>query len=180
MTMIKKLIIATIILLPCFVMAQGNGRAVMLQMRNGKIYFDNTYSLSTSLKKELLFDRALNWLKGGFENADKSTIATDAKKGEVNGTGIFKIITSESGHYFWLRFVVNIVVNNATYEIKAYDFYEEPIEPGVSNEYSKIEYRWRDYRQGKPWGPEDKVLFEGMDKNIKEMLASLETVMGKQ
>jgi len=177
--MIKKLIIAAIILLPCFVMAQGSGRTVMLQMRNGKVYFDNTYSLSTTFNKDELFNRASAWLMGTFKNADKSTIATDAKKGEVNGTGIFKIITSESGHYFWLRFAVNILVNNATYEIKAYDFYEEPIEPGVSNEYSKIEYRWRDYRQGKPWGPEDKVLFEGMDKNINEMLASLEAVMSK-
>jgi len=179
MIMIKKLIIATIIMLPCFVMAQGDSHPIMLQMRNGKVYFDNTYSLSPTLKKEELFNRASTWLKGAFEGAEKGAVTTDEKKGEVNGTGIFKIITSESGHYFWLRFAVNILVNNATYEIKAYDFYEEPIEPGVSNEYSKIEYRWRDYRQGKPWGPEDKVLFEGMDKNINEMLASLEAVMSK-
>jgi len=177
--MIKKLIVAAIILLPCVALAQGDGHAVMLQMRSGKVYFDNTYSLSTTLKKDELFNRASAWLARAFEGADKSAITTNAKKGEVNGTGIFKIITSESGHYFWLRFAINIVVNNATYEIKAYDFYEEPIEPGVSNEYSKIEYRWRDYRQGKPWGSEDKVLFEGMDKNIREMLATVEGVMSK-
>jgi len=159
--------------------AQSDTHPVMMQMRNGKIYFDNTYALDPLLKKGELFDRAVDWLKSAFEGPEKSIDIIDAKKGEVSGTGIFKIVTSSAGHYYRLKFAVNIVVHDATYEVKVFDFYEKPIEPGISNEYSKIEYRWWDYRQGKPWSAEDKRLFTGIDKNIKEMLASLEGVMAE-
>lgn len=176
--MIKKIIIA-LSLLPCMCIAQSDPHPSAMQMKDGKIYFDNAYSLNAGLKKDELFNRAANWLKGAFQHPDKSIDVTDAKKGEIAGTGVFKIITSEAGHYYWLKFTVNIVVHNATYELKVHDFYEKPIEPGVSNEYSKIEYRWWDYRQGKPWGPEDKPLFEGMSKELNEMMIALETTMSK-
>ena len=177
--MIKKLLIITLILLPCISMAQSGTRPVMMQMRNGKIYFNNTYSLRADLKKEELFNRAQDWFKNAFPYPDKSIDTTDLKKGLISGTGIFKITTSTSGHYYWMRFKVEIIVHNATYEIKAYNFYEKPIETGISNEYSKIEYRWWDFRQGKPWSAEDQTLFNGFDKNINEMLSSLETDMSK-
>lgn len=159
--------------------AQSDTQPVMMQMRNGKIYFDNTYALDAGLKKEELFNRAANWIKGAFQDPERGTINTDEKKGEIAGTGVFKIVTNASGHYYWLKFAVYVIVRNATYEIKAYDFYEKPIEPGISNEYSKIEYRWWDYRQGKPWGPEDKPLFEAMSKDVNEMLSSLQVAMSK-
>ncbi len=41
-------------ILPLFLsgsFAQSNDRPVMMQMRNGKIYFDNTYALDADLKK---------------------------------------------------------------------------------------------------------------------------------
>jgi hypothetical protein len=176
--MLKKLVLIALILLPCMAMAQA-ARPLMMQMRNGKIYFDNTYSLDAKLKKDELLNRASEWFRAAFPYPDKSITGSDEKKGELSGTGVFKIFTSSSGHYYWLRFTVEIIVHNATYELKAYDFYEKPIEPGISNEYSKIEYRWWDFRQGKPWSPEDQTLFNGMDKNISEMMASLETVMSK-
>ncbi len=166
-------------LLPCLCIAQSDTQTVVMQMQNGKIYFDNAYSLNASLKKDELFNRAANWFKGAFQYPDKSIDVTDSKKGEVAGTGVFKITTSESGHYYWLKFAVNIVVHNATYELKLHDFYEKPIEPGISNEYSKIEYRWWDYRQGKPWSQEDKPLFEGMSKDLNEIEASLQATMSK-
>lgn len=177
--MIRKLFALSFIILPLAGIAQSGTRPLVMQMRNGKIYFDNAYALSPSLKKEELFNRATEWLKAAFDYPEKTVDITDLKKGEVAGTGGYKIITSQSGHYFWLRFRIDIVVHNATYELKLYDFYEKPIEPGISNEYSKIEYRWWDYRQGKPWGPEDKPLLEGMDKNINELTASLEAAMSK-
>jgi hypothetical protein len=177
--MLKKLFILLLVLLPCISMAQGRSLPIIMQMRNGKIYFDNAYSLSANLKKDELYNRALNWFKNAFPYPDKNINITDNKNGEISGTGVFKIITSNSGHYYWMKFTVNIVVHNATYELKAFDFYEKPIESGISNEYSKIEYRWWDFRQGKPWSAEDNTLFNGLDKDIKVMLASLETDMSK-
>lgn len=177
--MLKKLFLIALILLPFLGIAQSNIRPVMMQMHNGKIYFDNTYALNANVKKEELFNRASNWLKGAFLYADKSINTANDKKEDISGTGVFKIITSNSGHYYWIRFKVNITVHNATYEIKAFDFYEKPVESGISNEYSKIEYRWWDFRQGQPWSAEDKILFNGLDKDINDMLASLETDMSK-
>lgn len=176
---LKKLFIAALILMPCIVAAQSDSHPVTMQMRDGKIYFDNTYSLDAKLKKDELFIRAANWFKDAFPYPEKSIDVSNEKKGELSGTGIFKIVTSNSGSYYWIRFKVNIIVHDATYELKAYDFYEKPIETGISNEYSKIEYRWWDFRQGKPWSAEDKTLFSGLDKDISETLASLETAMSK-
>jgi len=176
---LKKLMMAVLILAPGIVMAQSGNHPLTMQMRDGKIYFDNTYSLDAKLKKDELFNRALNWFKDAFPYPEKSIDASDDKKGEISGTGIFKIVTSNSGNYYWIKFRVNIIVHNATYEVKAYEFYEKPIESGISNEYSKIEYRWWDFRQGKPRTAEDKTLFIGLDKNISETLASLEASMSK-
>jgi hypothetical protein len=176
---LKKLVIAALILFPEMIMAQNDTQPLTMQMRDGKIYFDNTYSLDAKLKKEELFSRASNWLKDVFSYPEKSIDISDDKKGEISGTGIFKIVTSSSGNYYWIRFKVNIIVHNATYELKLYDIYEKPIESGISNEYSKIEYRWWDFRQGKPWSGEDKTLFAGLDKNINDTMTSLETAMSK-
>src|ERR1700758_674189 len=176
---IKNLVIIAFVLLPGIVIAQSDPQPLTMQMRDGKIYFDNTYSLDAKLKKEELFSRASNWFKDAFPYPDKSIDVRNDKKGELSGTGIFKIVTSSSGNYYWIRFKVNIVVHNATYELKAYEFYEKPIESGISNEYSKIESRWWDFRQGKPWSAEDKTLFAGLEKNISETMNSLETAMSK-
>jgi hypothetical protein len=177
--MLKKLVFVSLLVLPFISMAQNNAVPVMMQMRNGKIYFDNAYALKPGLKKEELFNRALNWFKGSFPYPDKSISIADDKNGEIDGTGIFKIIISNTGHYYWIRFALNITVHNATYEVKVFDIYEKPVESGVSNEYSKIEYRWWDFRQGKPWSAEDQILFNGLDKDINDMLASLKTDMNK-
>ncbi|HVW95335.1 MAG TPA: DUF4468 domain-containing protein [Mucilaginibacter sp.] len=175
----KKLIILNLIILPFACIAQTVSNTLYMQMHDGKIYFDNAYSLDARLTKNDLFARAVSWVKTAFNYPDAGVVLADEKKGEITGTGIFKIFTGDAGHYYWLKFKVNIVVHNATYELKAFDFYEKPIEPRVSNEYSKIEYRWWDYRQGKPWGVEDKPLFEGMNKDLNNMMASLQEAMSK-
>ncbi len=52
--------------------------------------------------------------------------------------------------------------------------------PGVTNDYSKIEYRWRDFRKGKPWNPEDEALFKGLDQQTLLLMTSLEkNISGK-
>jgi hypothetical protein len=176
---LKKLVTISFILAPTMVMAQSDAQPLTMQMRDGKIYFDNTYSLDAKRKKDELFSLASDWFKDAFQYPEKGIDSSDDKMGEISGTGIFKIVTSSSGNYYWIRFRVSIIVHNATYELKAYDFYEKPIESGISNEYSKIEYRWWDFRQGKPWSAEDKTLFSGLDRDINGMLNSLAAAMSK-
>jgi len=178
--MIKKLLLFSFLIIPFMSIAQSNNRQpVLLQMRDGKVYFDNVYSLDAKLKKAELFKQALSWFKSTYPSIDSSNYTGNERKGEITGTGIFKVTTSASGNYYWLRVAISIVVHNATYELKVYDIYEKPIEKGISNEYSKIEYRWWDYRQGKPWSAEDETLFKGLSSNIDTITASLLTQMNK-
>ena len=101
----------------------------------------------------------------------------DVKKGDIEGTGIFKVPVSESGNYFWVQMQVKITVQENGYLFQAFDYYEKPVEKGVSNEYSKIEYRWRDFR--KPWSSEDQKLFEGIHSNTLAIMNSLKKEMNK-
>src|ERR1700712_3360504 len=102
--MLKKLILIYLLILPFMALAQNNASPVTMQMRNGKIYFDNTYSLDSKLKKDELFNRASDWFKTSFPYPEKGITTTDDKKGEISGIGVFKIITSNSGHYYWIKF----------------------------------------------------------------------------
>ncbi len=173
--MIKKLSFIVLLLMPFIGSAQGNTSPILLQMRNGKVYFDNVYALNPVFKKADLYAKALNWFKG-----DEKTITTaNEKKGEVTGTYTTRINIGNTGNYYFVRFAVDVIVYDATYEIKVYNVYEKPIEKGISNEYSKIEYRWWDFRRGKPWSADDDPLFRGISGAINNVLDLLGNEMNK-
>ena len=146
-------------------------------MKNGKVDYEDT-SKNIAGKAEL-FQRASKWFNTVFPDQSESKVVVDQQDGTINGLGLFKIVTSDSGNYYWLKFNVTIVVTNTGYTYRAYNYYEKPIEKGITNEYSKIEYRWWDYSQGHPWSAEDKRLFIGLSNNSRTLLASLKTIMDK-
>jgi hypothetical protein len=76
-----------------------------------------------------------------------------------------------------IKFNFAITITDSNYSFRAYNYYERPIEKGVTNEYSKIEYRWWDFRQGKPWSSEDLALFKGLNARTLSLMASLEKDM---
>jgi len=163
--MLKKIFLLLFIL-PSFTgFAQSN---IPIPMKNGIIFYEKSYN--SNLSKQELYSNAEKWLKNYFPE-EKKIIKTP---GEIAGTGIFKIVTSQSGNYYWLRFNISIAVNDNGYTLKAFNVYEKPIESGISNEYSKLEYRWWDFRQGKPWSAEDEPLFKGLDLDMTSMMTSFE------
>jgi len=173
--MIKKLLFLCLLFLPVMVMAQGNTSPILLQMRNGKVYFDNVYAINAGFKKADLYNKALSWFKG-----DEKTITNaNEKKGEVIGTCTTRVNIGNTGNYYFVRFVVDVIVYDATYEVKIFDVYEKPIEKGISNEYSKIEYRWWDFRRGKPWSADDEPLFKGVSAAVNNVMDSLGNEMNK-
>jgi len=87
---------------------------------------------------------------------------------------VFNVITDDTGRYYWLKFDADITITGRKCVIRAYNFYEKPIGPGITNDYSKIEYRWWDFRLGKPWSAEDRRLFEGLDRQTREWMDSVE------
>jgi len=153
-------------------MAQVNKTAI--PMKKGKVHYEKGYIFTDSLKQDELFKRALKWFKIDVPNAEKIKTSADKTNGEITGTSIFKIVTSSTGNYYLVRSVFKIMVYNSGYTFEANEFYEKPIESGISNEYSKIEYRWWDYRQGKPWSAEDETLFKGIISDEAALMASLE------
>lgn len=173
--MMKKLMFMSFLLMPFMGMAQGNTSPILLQMRNGKVYFDNVYALNPTIKKADLYIKAQNWFKGD----EKTIITTNEKKGEITGTYTTRINIGNTGNYCFVRFVVDVIVYDATYEVKVYDVYEKPIEKGISNEYSKIEYRWWDFRRGKPWSADDDPLFRGISATVTTVVDSVGNEMNK-
>ncbi|AYL95691.1 hypothetical protein [Mucilaginibacter celer] len=174
--MIRKLLIVSLLLKPFISIAQGNNTSpILLQMRNGKVYFDNVYALNPTFKKADLYNKAQNWFKG----EEKAITTANEKKGEIIGTYTTRVNIGTTGNYYFVRVVVDVIVYDATYEVKVYDVYEKPIEKGISNEYSKIEYRWWDFRRGHPWSGDDEPLFRGISAAVGSVMDSLGNEMNK-
>jgi len=181
--MLKKITLSLLILLPFVGLAQTDRSDIPIPMKNGIIWYEKSYKVNTGLQKKELFNRASAWINNYFSNigagtGDINIAAIPAD--EIDGTGIFKIITAAPGSYYWLRFAVNITVSDGGYTFKAYHVYEKPIEKGITNEYSKLEYRWRDFRIGKPWSADDEPIFKGLDSNMIAAMASLEKEMSNE
>jgi len=163
--------------LPSIVFAQADTTKIDIPMKKGKVNYENI-SKNIAGKAEL-FKRARHWFSTVFPDQSEGKAVIDEQAGIINGIGLFKVITSDSGNYYWLKFNVAIAITDTGYTYRAYNYYEKPIENGITNEYSKIEYRWWDYRQGHPWSAEDKRLFAGLNNNSRTLLASLKTIMDK-
>lgn len=159
--------------------SNNNNTGIPIPMKNGIIFYEQVYPVTGAINKEELYKRAARWFTQSFPDS-KETIKEDKANWKISGKGIFRIITKESeGHYYWLKPDITISVTDSGYSFQSYNYYEKPIMPGVTNDYSKIEYRWWDFRKGKPWNPEDEALFKGLDQHSLLLMASLETEMTK-
>ncbi|MCW3116671.1 MAG: hypothetical protein JWM28_753 [Chitinophagaceae bacterium] len=176
----KKSFIYLLVLAPLISLAQNdNISGIPIPLKNGKVFYEKEYILTNGQKKEQLYAKAVKWFKESFPELKESLMMADKAAGKIAGHGIFKIIVSESGNYYWIKPVIAITVADGKYTFQSYDYYEKPIEKGISNEYSKIEYRWWDFRRGKPWSTEDQPLFKGIDEKSLSLTASLELVMNQ-
>jgi hypothetical protein len=175
--MFRKLFYTILFFFPA-VACLAQAAKIDIPMKKGKVYYEKSYAVSDSLRQNELYKRALKWFKSDSANTQKIKTSANKANGQISGTGIFKIVTGNTGNYYFMRFKISIKVIKGAYTFAATDFYEKPIETGVSNEYSKIEYRWWDYRQGKPWSAEDETLFKGIAADETALMASLEAQMG--
>jgi len=164
------------LLIPAILRSQQQDLHISIPMKNGIVFYEKTYELPSGTSNEKASGLASAWIKKTFPD-NSSTILTGSGTRTVIGTGIFKVPVSESGNYFWVKMKVVIAFRESGYTFQLYNYYEKPIEKGISNEYSKIEYRWWDYRQGKPWSPEDKPLFGGIHHQSLQFMQSLEAAI---
>lgn len=168
----KNLLIAFCLFLPFAVFAQLDTSKPAIPMKNGKVWYEATYAGAGNVSGAQVYAKALAWLKATYPEF-RNAIITNKADGVIVGKGIFKVPVNVNGNYYWLRPVIYITVKANSYTIQLTDFYEKPIEKGITNDYSKIEYRWWDFRRGHPWSKEDYPLFRGLDDNSKFILTNL-------
>jgi hypothetical protein len=166
----KQLALFSFLFISLKSITQENNTGIPIPMKNGIIFYEKTFIVSQSISKDKLFSLAESWFKTSFPGS-KDKISIDKDHNQVSSKGLFKIITDEkAGHYYWIKPAINIIIKEDSCKIEIFNYYEKPIMPGVTNDYSKIEYRWWDYRRGKPWSKEDQALFNGLDQQSVSLL----------
>lgn len=159
--------------------AQENSTGIPIPMKNGIVFYEKTFRLNKPVSKIDLLTRIEKWFKTSFPSS-KEKITINTATGTVSSKGLLKVVTDDAaGHYYWIKPMISILVKGDSCLFQSYNYYEKPIMPGITNDYSKIEYRWWDFRKGKPWNKEDEVLFKGIDHQTLEMIDSFENVIKK-
>jgi hypothetical protein len=153
---LRHLFFALWMLMPLANYAQQDTAKIPIPMKQGKIFYQETFPDEPT----------------AFYTADKNA-------GLIKGVGMFKVITSQTGNYYWLKFDVNIIVADNGCTITTANYFEKPIEKGISNEYSKISYRWWDFRRGHPWSVEDRPLFTGLHQQTLQLITSFKQSITK-
>lgn len=135
--------------------------------KDGKVDYTATYDLA-----------GVSTVGAGFEKV-RGVIGREGRKvnkeerDSIGGTEVVKIMTGKDISYFWIRYDWTVTVENGRYIFHSHHYYEKPVGPGVSNEFSKIEYRWGDYRAGHPWSTADRPLFRGIDSVTRTQMERL-------
>ncbi|HET6253645.1 MAG TPA: ThuA domain-containing protein [Puia sp.] len=117
-------------------------------------------------------------VKSSIGQAGLPLTVTKTERDTIGGTALFKIMTAGPVKSFWMRFDWTVAVTAGRYIFNTLHYYEKPVGPGVSNEYSKIEYRWGDYRAGHPWSAADRPLFRGIDSVSRKIMERLRRALG--
>ncbi|MBS1660389.1 MAG: ThuA domain-containing protein, partial [Bacteroidetes bacterium] len=100
--------------------------------------------------------------KGGKITYEKPLPSTPPR----SGIDSFKINPGYDIRFTW-------TISNNTLQLN--NFFEKPLKPGTTNDWSKIEYRWFDFRRGHPWSPEDSILFSELDRNARNYTPPIAT-----
>lgn len=153
--------------------AQDSAQRIPIPMKNGLVWYESSGEFRSTDNRKHRFLVVMNWYRKNFSGAEHKVMRKDEKNGELIFTGAFRVNTSATGNYYWLMPEFEIQLNDSGYDFRAGKYFEKPIEKGITNDYSKIEYRWRDYRKGHPWSTEDTLLFEGLNSKTLALEESL-------
>ena len=157
--------------------ALAQSDSVNLPLKGRIVSYETALPVQHRKAKDISAESA-KWITETFKEIKEPKPATKITDGKVDGTGIIKVTINDGGDYYWLKFSITMRVTDSTAIFRAFDFYEKPTFPGVTNDWSKIEYRWRDFRKGKPWSPGDAKLFAGVDAGVRSLTKSFGEVVG--
>ena len=118
--------------------AASGDRLPPITLKNGVVDYGGSYDLPGSPTVGEGFER----VRMVIERAGLPLTVTKMERDTIGGTAMFKVMTGEPVKWFWMRFDWTVTVTAGRYVFHSLHYYEKPVGPGVSNEFSKIEYRW--------------------------------------
>jgi type 1 glutamine amidotransferase len=107
----------------------------------------------------------------GGRSPDGGGRIPDAVPGKNGFTGE-KGYTGAPGRHFRVKFRLGIRVTDSGYVMTCSHFSEKILDKGITPDFTKIEYRWWDYKNGNPWCAADQALFINLHNHIGNLLAS--------
>jgi len=169
--------LALLLFVPVLALAQPD--SISLPMKGRIVSYETTVLTQRGEAKDITKISA-KWLNETFEEVKEPRPRVNVSHEGVQGTGIMKITINDAGDYYWMKFSIDIRATDSTCVFQVFDFYEKSMFKGVTNDYSKIEYRWRDFRKGKPWSPGDARLFAGLDAGVRGLMKSYAEVVASR
>jgi type 1 glutamine amidotransferase len=155
-----------------------------ITMQNGGVDYGGSYDLPGAPTVGAGYER----VRKAIGRAGLPLTVTRTERDTIGGTAMFKVMTGgardgkrgkgEPVKWFWMKFDWTVTVMAGRYIFHSLHYYEKPVGPGVSNEFSKIEYRWGDYRAGHPWSVADRPLFRGIDSVSRAIMEKLRRELG--
>ena len=143
--------------------ASSGPASASLPLRDQRVGYERSFRLGSPGVRGLeLFLR----LRRAMRRPRFVVTHADSVLGVLSGKGTLDIPTNDSGHHYLVNFDWNINVSDGHYSFRSDHYYEKPVGIGTTTEFSKIEYRWWDFRQGHPWHREDQRLFAGLDSSM--------------
>jgi type 1 glutamine amidotransferase len=141
-----------------------------LPVSNRRVGYAHTYTPGAPVVPQSeLFLR----LKQALTQSHLTITYADSATGIITGKGWLDLPVNDSGHRYQLMYDYNIGVTDGRYTFRTDHYYEKPINIGTTSEFTKIEYRWWDFQQGKPWHRDDKRLFLGLDSAMTVVMDSI-------
>ena len=142
--------------------------SIPIPMKEGRVSY--THTQPTLLSPGYIYAQARRWFEG--PSPDHNLTLTFADSTHLAGTQVLRVPMGD--HYYLVRYRLEVSIADGQYTIRTSHYEEQPVKKGVTNEYSRVEYRWWDFRAGKPWSGDDSALFAGLDKGTRSLWASLE------
>jgi hypothetical protein len=153
-----------------FSFAQYDTLKFPIPMQNGLVIYEREYPLTKNKSAAQILGNFAKRLSSVAPDYHPGIPNKNELKQAISGAILFRVDIPQTGNYFWLKASFRLLANENSMKIQVKDFFEKPIEKGVTNDYSKIEYRWWDFRHAKPWSNEDEALFMGLDQKTRNFL----------
>lgn len=132
--------------------------SVPIEMAQGRVSY--THVKSTLESPGEVYAAATTWFAN--PSVDHNLHLDFADSNHLAGSDVIKVGA------FFVRFRFDVTVREGSYVLHTDHYEERP----AFGDYSKIEYRWWDFRSGHPWSAADSGLFAGLDRDTRALWTS--------